>query len=64
MLNNRGIRSGACLGAVLGMALFANRAGLAADVSTDSLKFAPGVEKAAGYEAPARLSRRQLDQRL
>jgi uncharacterized protein YgiM (DUF1202 family) len=54
MLNNiRGIVFRARLGAVLGMTLFANSAGLAGDVSTDSLKFAPGVEKAAGYETPA-----------
>jgi uncharacterized protein YgiM (DUF1202 family) len=54
MLNNiRGIISPAPLGAGLVMALLANAAAFATDISADSLKLAPGVAKAAGYETPA-----------
>ena len=41
------------LGAAALMGGFITVAALAADVSADSLKLAPGVAKAAGYEAPA-----------
>jgi uncharacterized protein YgiM (DUF1202 family) len=53
MLNNiRGLISPARLGAVLAAALLANSAVFAADVPADSLRLAPGVTKAAGYETP------------
>jgi hypothetical protein len=53
MMNNiGGIISPAPLGAGLVAAFLANAA-FAADISADSLKLAPGVAKAAGYETPA-----------
>jgi hypothetical protein len=56
-MNKRDFLYRACLGAVIGtfaaVALFNNTA-VAADVSPDSLKLAPGVVKAPeGYETPA-----------
>jgi hypothetical protein len=55
-MNKRGFIDRTCLSAVIG--LFAgitgfSTAAVAADVSADSLKLAPGVVKAEGYETPA-----------
>jgi uncharacterized protein YgiM (DUF1202 family) len=52
-MNIRDIVSPARFGAVLVTAVLVNAAAFAADISADSLKLAPGVAKAAGYEAPA-----------
>jgi hypothetical protein len=52
-MNIRDIGSPARFGAVFVTALLVNAAAFAADISADSLKLAPGVAKAAGYEAPA-----------
>jgi hypothetical protein len=55
-MNKHGFLYRTCLSAVIGIfagvALF-NTAAVAADVSPDSLKLAPGVVKAEGYETPA-----------
>jgi uncharacterized protein YgiM (DUF1202 family) len=51
-MNIRDIMSPARLGVVFVIAL-ANGAAVAADIPADSLKLAPGVAKAEGYETPA-----------
>jgi uncharacterized protein YgiM (DUF1202 family) len=54
MLNSIGdFISPARLGVFFAIALLANGAAIAADVPTDTLRLAPGVSKAAGYETPA-----------
>jgi uncharacterized protein YgiM (DUF1202 family) len=52
-MNIRDIMSPARLCVVFVVALLANGAAAAADIPADSLKLAPGVAKAAGYETPA-----------
>jgi uncharacterized protein YgiM (DUF1202 family) len=52
-MNMRAIVSSAYLGAVVAALVLTNAAAFAADISADSLKLAPGVVKAEGYEAPA-----------
>src|SRR4029077_4155528 len=52
-MNIRDIMSPARLGVVFAVALLANGAAVAADIPADSVKLAPGVTKAAGYETPA-----------
>ena len=57
-MKKRDVLYGARLGAVSGIfgataCALVNTAVIAADVSPDSLKLAPGVVKASGYETPA-----------